>query len=261
MNKIRLIPVIFIKNGFIVRSEKFIQHKKIGNVVNQIRRYNQWDVDELIFIDISREKFHDSMRTDHKIERVNSIDQILNSVSNECFMPLAFGGGIRDLETIKRYIKNGADKIIVNTLFFENPNIIEKAIEIFGSQAIVLSLDFKVTMNKLSFYSKNGEKKEKESFEDIIKRITNLGVGELLLNSIDRDGTGEGYDIEVIKRFVDSLPIPVIACGGAISYFDFEQVALIKNISGIAAGNLFHFTENAYPNAKKKLKEKKLNFR
>ena len=116
-------------------------------------------------------------------------------------------------------------------------------------------------MNKISFYSKNGEKKEKESFEDIIKRITNVGVGELLLNSIDRDGTGEGYDIEVIKRFVDSLPIPVIACGGAISYFDFEQVALIKNISGIAAGNLFHFTENAYPNAKKKLKEKKLNFR
>ena len=119
MNKVRLIPVIFIKNGFIVRSEKFIQHKKIGNVVNQVRRYNQWDVDELIFIDISREKFHDSMRDDHKIERVNSIDQILNSVSNECFMPLAFGGGIRDLETIKRYIKSGADKIIVNTLFLK----------------------------------------------------------------------------------------------------------------------------------------------
>lgn len=261
MNKIRLIPVIFIKNGFIVRSEKFIQHKKIGNVVNQIRRYNQWDVDELIFIDISREKFHDSMRTDHKIERVNSIDQILNSVSNECFMPLAFGGGIRDLETIKRYIKNGADKIIVNTLFFENPNIIEKAIEIYGSQAIVLSLDFKVEIKKLCFYSKNGKKKEKENFEDIIKRITNIGVGELLLNSIDKDGTGEGYDIEVIKMFVDSLPIPVTACGGAISYYDFEQVALIKNISGIAAGNLFHFTENAYPNSKRKLKEKNLNFR
>ena len=94
MNKIRLIPVIFIKNGFIVRSEKFNQHKKIGNVVNQIRRYNEWDIDELMLIDISREKYYDSMRTDHKIERINSIDQILDSVSNACLMPLSFGGGI-----------------------------------------------------------------------------------------------------------------------------------------------------------------------
>ena len=99
------------------------------------------------------------------------------------------------------------------------------------------------------------EKKRKESFEDIIKRITNVGVGELLLNSIDRDGTGEGYDIEVIKRFVDSLPIPVIACGGAISYFDFEQVALIKNISGIAAGNHFILLKTLIQ-MQKKLKEK-----
>ena len=261
MNKIRLIPVIFIKNGFIVRSEKFNQHKKIGNVVNQIRRYNEWDIDELMLIDISREKYYDSMRTDHKIERINSIDQILDSVSNECFMPLSFGGGIRDLQTIKMFIKNGADKVIINTLFFENPQVIKDAVEIFGSQALVLSIDYKIKSGDLVFYSNNGVKKEEESFRSIIKRIEEIGVGELLLNSIEKDGTGEGYDIKIIKKFVDSLTIPVTACGGAISYFDFQQAASIKNISGIAAGNLFHFTENAYPIAKKKLKEKKLNFR
>lgn len=261
MNKIRLIPVIYIKNGFIVRSEKFIYHKRIGNVVNEVRRYNQWDIDELFFIDISREKYHDSLRNDHKIKRVSSIYEILNMVSNECFMPLVFGGGIRDLATIENYIKNGADKVIVNTLFYQNESILKEAVKIFGSQAIVLSIDYKIINKKIVFFSNNGSIKEKMSFGEIIKKIQVVGVGEILLNSIDKDGTGEGYDIDIIKKFVNSLNIPVTACGGALSDFDFQQAAQIKNISGIAAGNLFHFKENAYPRAKKILKQKKLNFR
>ena len=104
MLKQRLIPVLFIKNGLIVRSETFESHKIIGNVVNEVRRYNQWDIDELIYIDISREKFYDSRRDDHKIKRVNSVDGILELVSKECFMPLSFGGGIRDIQTIKKYL-------------------------------------------------------------------------------------------------------------------------------------------------------------
>ena len=261
MNKIRLIPVIFIKNGFIVRSEKFIDHKKIGNVVNQIRRYNEWDIDELIVLDISRDKKHDSLRNDHKIQRITSISEILGLISNECFMPLAFGGGIRDLDTIRDYIKNGADKIVLNTLFYENPEIIREAIRIFGSQAIIISIDFRIVENEIVFYSHNGVKRQDLSFDDIIEKIIHVGAGEVILNSIDRDGTGEGYELEVIKKFACRLNIPVVACGGALSTYDFEQVAKVKNISGIAAGNLFHFTENAYPREKKKLKEKKLNFR
>ena len=242
MNKIRLIPVIFIKNGFIVRSENFNEHKKIGNVVNEIRRYNEWDIDELFFIDISRERYHDSMRTDHKIQRVNSIDEILELVSNECFMPLAFGGGIRDLDTIKKYIKNGADKIVLNTLFYENPEIIKEAVRIFGSQAIIISIDFRIVENEIVFYSHNGVKRQDLSFDDIIEKIINVGAGEVILNSIDRDGTGEGYEIEVIKMFASRLNIPVVACGGALSYMDFEEASKIKSISGIAAGNLLHIT-------------------
>ena len=103
MNKIRLVPVIFIKNGFIVRSENFESHRKIGNVVNEVERYNNWKVDELVFIDISREKKYNSQRDDHKVERVNSLDQILKLVSKKCFMPLTFGGGIRDFKTIKKF--------------------------------------------------------------------------------------------------------------------------------------------------------------
>lgn len=261
MNKIRLIPVIFIKNGFIVRSEKFIEHKKIGNVVNEIRRYNEWNIDELFVIDISREESYDSMRKDHKIQRVSSRDEILDLVSSECFMPLAFGGGIRDLDTIKKYIKNGADKIVVNTLFFEKPQVIKQAIKVFGSQAVILSLDYKLEDEQLVFYSFSGTKKENYTFSQIIDLIKEIGFGEVLLNSIDKDGTGEGYDIAIIENFVNQLHIPVTACGGALSTYDFEEAAQIKDISGVAAGNLFHFTENSYPRAKKKLKEKKYNFR
>ena len=131
MLKKRLIPVLYIKNGFIIRSENFIQHKIIGNVVNEVRRYNQWDIDELVYIDISKEKKYDSRRDDHKVERVRSIDEVLNLVSKECFMPLSFGGGIRDYETIKKYITMGADKVIVNSLLHLRPEIVKLAAENF----------------------------------------------------------------------------------------------------------------------------------
>ena len=261
MNKIRLIPVLFIKNGFLVRSEKFIHHKKIGNVVNEVRRYNEWNIDELVFIDISREKNYDSKRDDHKIKRVTSLDEVLDFVSNECFMPLCFGGGIRDLKTIKKYIKNGADKVLVNTLMHENPSAVIEAVKLFGSQAIVGSVDYKIENNSLVFYNENGKNRLNLCLEEFITLINFLEVGEVFLNSIDKDGTGEGYDIEIIKTFVKNLKIPVSVCGGALSVEDFKLAAQIDGISGIAAGNLFHFTENSYPRAKNSLKKQNFNFR
>ena len=261
MNKIRLIPVLFIKNGFIVRSEKFIKHKIIGNVVNQVRRFNQWDVDELIFIDISRTKTYDSKRDDHKVERVESLDDILNVVSSECLMPLTFGGGIRNLSTIKKYMSNGADKVVINTLLHLNPSEVKRAVSLFGSQAIVASLDFKINNGQVNFYIENGTKMLNTNFQEMITLLENLGVGEIFLNSMDKDGTGDGYDVEIIKRFVESTKLPVVGCGGAAFVNDFKELASIEGISGVAAGNLFHFTENAYPRAKNNLVKNNFNFR
>ena len=261
MNKIRLIPVLFIKNGFIVRSENFLEHKIIGNVVNQVKRFNEWNIDELIFIDISRNKKYDSNRDDHKIKRVNSLDEILEFVSNECFMPLCFGGGIRDLETIKKYIKNGADKVSVNSLIYDNPNIIEKAVNIFGSQAIIASIDYRLVNNEIHFFKNNGSKRVNINFNDLTNLINSIGVGEVFLNSIDKDGSGEGYDLKIIKNFVDQINLPIIACGGALTIQDFKVLSEIDKISGVAAGNIFHFTENIYPRAKSFLKKNNLNFR
>ncbi len=262
MLKQRLIPVLFIKNGLIVRSEKFVNHKIIGNVINEVKRYNQWDIDELIYIDISRNTFYDSRRDDHKIQSVKSIDDILDLVSQECFMPLSFGGGIRSLNTIKKYLKNGADKVVLNTMLYENPKEVKKAIEIFGAQAIIASLDYKKINGEVEFYKDFGKSQlDMFSLDTIIKYIEELGCGEIFLNSIDRDGTGEGYDLGTIRRVVKNTNLPVIACGGAIDIFDFEEVASTDGLSGVAAGNMFHFTENAYPRSKKKLKERGLNFR
>jgi cyclase len=261
MLKKRLIPVLYIKNGLIVRSENFDQHKIIGNVVNEVRRYNQWDIDELIYIDISRDKVYDSRRDDHKIQRVNSIDEVIRLISKECFMPLTFGGGIRDYSTIKKYLNQGADKVSLNTMLHKNPEEVRRAIGDFGAQAVVASVDYRIVDGNLTFYVENGLEDLSCSFDQLINHIIEIGCGEVLLTSMDRDGTGEGYDMGTITKFVDALDIPVIGCGGAMETFDFEELATIEGISGIAAGNMFHFTENAYPRAKKSLKQKGLNFR
>jgi len=261
MVKTRLIPVLYIKNGLIVRSEKFKEHKIIGNVVNEVSRYNQWDIDELVYIDISREKTYDSRRDDHKVKRIGSIDEALSMIAKECFMPLSFGGGIRDFETIKRFLKSGADKVVVNTILHKKPEIVKEAVELFGSQAIIASLDYRLEKDEIVFYMENGTEKINKNLEEIASYVQDLGCGEVLLTSIDNDGAGEGYDISSIKKTVNSFDIPVVACGGAIDIFDFEMAAKVENLSGIAAGNMFHFTENIYPRSKNKLKTKNLNFR
>ncbi len=261
MVKLRLIPVLYIKNGLIVRSERFQEHKIIGNLINEVRRYNQWDIDELVYIDISRERVYDSRRDDHKIKRISSIDEALNLIAKECFMPLTFGGGIRDLPTIKKYLKNGADKVVLNKILHSNKAIAKQAIELFGAQAIVASLDYRVIRGEIVFFVDNGTQALPYSVEEMADFIHDLGCGEVLFTSIDNDGMGGGYDIKSISKMVSLLKIPVVACGGAISAFDFMEAAKVPGISGIAAGNMFHFTENIYPRSKAKLKSKQLHFR
>lgn len=261
MLKKRLIPILYIKNGFIIRSETFSSHKIIGNVVNEVRRYNEWNVDELVYIDISREDSYDTKREDHKIERVKSIDQILELVSKECFMPLTFGGGIRNYQTIYKYLKNGADKVVLNTMIHENPDQVIQAIKNFGAQAIVASLDYRIIDDQIIFYSNYGVTKIDKNLNEIASYLKYLNVGEVFLTSIDRDGTAEGYDLKTIKQTIDAFEIPVVACGGAANIFDFQEISELSDLSGVAAGNMFHFTENIYPRSKKKLKENKFNYR
>lgn len=261
MVKRRLIPVLYIKNGLIVRSEGFSYHQNIGNVVSEAKRYNEWDVDELIYIDISRDKYYDLRRDDLKVKSADSIGDIISQISEVCFMPLTFGGGIRTIDDISHRIRNGADKITLNTGAFENPKLITQAAEKYGSQAVVISIDYKVISNQPIVFTSFGQKNTGKTVFNWIKECEDLGAGEIFLNSIDRDGKANGYDIETIGKVVASTKLPVIACGGAGTLDDFVDLAKKTNVSAIAAGNIFHFTELSYPRAKTLLKKEGLNFR
>ena len=261
MTKRRLIPVLYIKNGFIVRSEGFSYHHNIGNVVAEAGRYNGWDVDELIYIDISREKHYDLRRDDYNVNAYNSIGSIIKEISKVCFMPLTFGGGIRTIDDVSFRIQNGADKITLNTGALENPKLITQAAERYGSQAVVISIDYKIIENQPIVFTDFGQKNTSKSVYNWVKECENLGAGEIFINSIDRDGKANGYDIETINKTVASTKLPTIACGGAGNLEDFVELAKQTNVSAVAAVNIFHFTELSYPRSKILLKKNNLNFR
>ncbi|EQB34423.1 hypothetical protein M947_11110 [Sulfurimonas hongkongensis] len=260
MVKKRLIPVLFIKNGQIVRSEKFSKHQHLGNVINQAHRYNEWDVDELIYIDISVEKRYDLNRNEHGVKSYSSIGEIIKRISEECFMPLSFGGGIRTIEQVDSIIRSGADKIILNSILFNNILFIEEIALKYGSQCIVVSIDYKIVNDKPIVFSEFGKVSTNINLYDWVQKVEKYGAGEIFLNSIDRDGMACGYDLETIKNTMELVNIPIIACGGAGDFYDFVDLAEL-GVSGIAAGNIFHFTENSYQRAKKLLKKRDVNVR
>lgn len=257
----RLIPVLYIKNGLIVRSEDFKVHQIMGNIISEAKRYNDWDVDELIYIDISKDKEYDLRRDDHKINSYSTIDQIIKKISKVCFMPLTLGGGIRTLEDIDMRIRNGADKITLNTGAIISPNLIKEASLKYGTQCVVMSIDYKIIDGQPMVFSHYGEENTKKTVFEWIKECEKLGAGEVFLNCIDRDGKANGYDTSTINEVVKSTRLPVIACGGAGDDYDFVDLALDTNVSAIAAGNWFHFVERSYPRAKKLLKKNNVNVR
>ena len=143
MLKTRLIPCLLLKNGLLVRSEEFSFHQTVGNPIHQVERFNAWAIDELIYIDITREGSHGENRNDNKVKAESNLLSIIESISRTCFMPLTFGGGIRAIDEIRLRLASGADKVTINTTAIESPEFIEEAARIFGSQAIVVSIDAK----------------------------------------------------------------------------------------------------------------------
>jgi cyclase len=261
MVKIRIIPVLYIKNGLIVRSEDFSYHQNIGNIINEASRYNEWNVDELIYIDISRTDKYDLRRDDHKIKSYSSKQEIIEQIAKVCFMPLTFGGGIRSLDQIDTLIKSGADKITLNTGAFENPHLIKECSKKYGAQATVLSIDYRIVDGQATVFTNFGQTQTKVSLFDWVKEVEKLGAGEIFVNAIERDGKANGFDVETIGLVVNTTKLPVIACGGAADEYDFVDLAKATKVSAIAAGNMFHFTERSYPRAKQVLKKNGINVR
>ncbi|WP_085906803.1 N-acetyl sugar amidotransferase [Kiloniella majae] len=253
MNRPRLIPCLLLKHGLIVRSQLFKVHQVIGNPMSTVERFSDWNVDELIVLDISQgEQGHDLRRDDlqQSYDGDNALD-VLREISKVCFMPLTFGGNIQTLEGISERLAAGADKITLNTKAVEDPEFVKKAAERYGSQCIVVSIDvLKHEDGTYEVYTRGGQQST-GLFPDVwAKKAQELGAGEIFLNSIDRDGSAYGYDLELTDLVVKAVDIPVITCGGVGDYGDFAPGILQGGASALSAANIFHFYELSYPHAK-----------
>lgn len=248
----RLIPCLLLKNGLLVRSQLFKVHQVIGNPISTVQRLSSWNTDELIVLDISTSDFHDLRRSDlAQCYASSDVLSLLRMMAKVCAMPLTFGGRIRSIEDIRKRLACGADKIAINTQALETPALVTEAAENFGSQCIVVSIDVK--RHEDGSYEVYGHSGKTPSGKDPVawaREVEQLGAGEILLNSVDRDGSGQGYDTTLIRAVTDSVQIPVVALGGVGKYEDFAAGLLAGGASAVSAANIFHFFELSYPLAK-----------
>lgn len=224
----RVIPCLQLIDQSLVKTVKFGKHGYIGDPINTVRIFNELEVDELCFLDI---------RATIQKRPVNF--KILQEISNECFMPLSYGGGIRDFETAKKILSIGFEKVVINTYAIEKPEFITQLAEHFGNQSVIGSIDVnKNVWGNYHVYSHDGTKKTKLDPIEWAVELENIGAGELLITSMDRDGTWKGYDIDLIKMITDEVNVPVIANGGAGCIVDIGEVVKEGRASAVALGSM-----------------------
>jgi imidazole glycerol-phosphate synthase subunit HisF len=227
----RIIPCLLLRNKGLVKTVKFKESTYIGDPINAVKIFNEKEVDELIFLDIDATKNKNEPNY-----------EIIQNIASECFMPFAYGGGINSLSQIERIMKSGAEKIVINSNAFLQKNFVSEAVRQFGSSTIVVSIDVKKEFFKgNTVYVKGGTQSTGKNPVEYVKSIEQAGAGEIFINSIDRDGTMEGFDIELIKNVSSSVKIPIIACGGAGKLSDFGDAVHLGGASAVAAGSFFVF--------------------
>lgn len=261
MKKKRLIPILLLKNGFLVQSKGFCRYQNIGNPITAVRRLSDWASDELVYLDITRDDAYDIHREDLRYPNRNNIIDILRDVSKECYMPITVGGKIRSLSDIEIRLKSGADKISINTKALEDPVFITNAAKEFGSQCIIVSIDVKLTGGNYMVMLSGGRISTEYNAAGWAKIAEDKGAGEILINSIDRDGMRNGYDISLIDAVSKAVSIPVIACGGVGEWAHFAEALKTTGVDAVAAANIFHYTDQSVYLAKKYLYEQGCNVR
>jgi len=224
----RLIPCLSLKERGLVKTTKFSNPRYLGDPINAVKIFNGKSVDELCILDITATYENRGPDFDY-----------LRDIASEAFMPLSYGGGITNLSQIEKLFFIGYEKIIINTAFILKPELIKEAADFTGSQSVVVSIDVKNDLfGKRNCYINDEKTKVNSDPVILAKKAEELGAGEILLNSINRDGTMQGYDIKLVKDIVDVVSIPVIACGGAKDIYDFKKV-LQNGGAHAAAGSLF----------------------
>jgi cyclase len=224
----RVMPCLLLKNGALVKTVKFKDPGYIGDPINAIRIYNEKEVDELIFLDITA-----------TVEKREPSYKILSEIASECFMPVTYGGAVRDVETIRKILGLGIEKVAINSYAIENPEFIRAAADKFGSSTIVVSIDVRKKMfGRYEVFIHGGKKSTGLDPVEFASAMEAMGAGEILLTAIDRDGTQEGYDLDLIKKVTEAVNIPVVACGGAGKIDDFRLAVKEAGASACAAGSM-----------------------
>ncbi len=250
MLKTRIIPTLLWKNVGLVKGVSFDSWRRVGPVLPAVKVYNRRDVDELILVDITATQ-------DQNLPDFESIEDF----AHDCFVPFTVGGGIRNHEDVQHLLRAGADKVSINSAAYDNPKLISRIASKHGVQCVVSSIDVRNEDKSWQCYSHSGTVRTGRSVIEWAKELEALGAGEILLTSIDRDGTMVGYDLALIEAVAAAVNIPVIASGGAGNYQHMIEAILQAGASAVAAASIFHFTEQTPAGAKKALEAAGINTR
>ena len=246
MQQKRVIPCLDVKDGRVVKGINFVNLVDAGDPSEQAKIYNDNGADEICFLDIAASH-----------ENRDIILDVVKKTTDKCFVPLTVGGGVRTLEDISNLLLAGADKVSINTAAISNENLINEGAKKFGSQCIVVAVDAKkISDKRWEVYSHGGRKPTGEDVLNFVKKMESLGAGEILLTSMDRDGTKKGYDLDLTKQVSNLINIPVIASGGVGTLDHLYQGLKLGNASAVLAASIFHFGEHSILEAKQYLDSK-----
>ena len=250
MLKTRVIPCMLSNGLHLIKTIKFDTIRNLGNPIQMARVYNSRNVDELIFIDMKASE-----------EKRSPNIELIGEISKECFMPLTIGGGINSIKDIGNLLKIGADKISINSQAIDNPEFIAQTATKFGSQCIVISIDVKKLGKEHYVFKNRGKINIRKTAIQWAKEAEKLGAGEILLTSIDRDGTMAGYDLDLIKKITSSVSIPVIACGGAGKVKDMVNAVKIGGADAVSLASMFHYSGHTSNSIKERMSKAKITVR
>jgi len=240
MLKARVIPCLDVKDGRVVKGVNFVGLRDAGDPVEQARVYDAAGADELCFLDITASH-----------EKRGIILEVVRATAEQCFMPLTVGGGVRAVEDIRRLLLAGADKVSINTAAVEDPELVRRAAEKFGAQCIVVAVDAKRGgEGRFEVFTHGGRKPTGLDAVDWAKRMADYGAGEILLTSMDRDGTRAGFDLALTRAVADAVPVPVIASGGVGTLAHLVEGIRDGHASAVLAASIFHFGDHSIGEAK-----------
>ena len=242
MLKNRIIPCLDVKNGRVVKGINFVNLKDAGDPVEQAKIYSDGGADEICFLDITASN-----------ENRSTIYEVVKKTSKKCFVPLTVGGGVRSVDDISKLLNSGADKVSINTAAIQDPKIVNESSKKFGSQCIVVAIDAKKKNDKWKIFTHGGRNETGIDTIEYAKKMENNGAGELLVTSMDRDGTQIGYDIELIKKITSIVNIPVIASGGVGNLDHLVDGIKKGNASAVLAASIFHYGTYSIKEAKQYL--------